>query len=307
MNMLYLDAVVDGAAVVEGAAEAATEVAAGGVETATNVVQEASHFVIPKFMQGYVDTGIQVAIELIVCMIVAKLILGAINKAMSRLNVEMTLQKFIRSIAKVVVYFVLALVIANKMGFNTSSVVALASVLSAAFALAAQGSLSNLFGGVLLLITKPFLVGDYVSAGGVDGTVLEIGLLNTRLNTVDNKRVSIPNGAIASTTITNFSTEGCRRVDLTVTASYDAPIDMVKKAIFEAIDATPTALDTPMQPFVRVSNYGESSIQYTIRVWSETAEYWNTYFDLMENIKVYFDKNGVEMTYNHMNVHMVKG
>lgn len=303
MNYLYLSGVAEGAM---DAANEAVDAANGGVEAATDVVQKASHFVIPQFMQGYVDTAISVAIEAIVCLIVAKLVLGAVKKMLARLNIEMTLQKFINSIAKVVVYFVLALVVANKMGFNTSSVVALASVLSAAFALAAQGSLSNLFGGVLLLITKPFLVGDYVSAGGVDGTVLEIGLLNTRLNTVDNKRVSIPNGSIASATITNFSTEGCRRVDLKVTASYDAPVDQVKKAIFEAIEATPTALDAPLPPFVRVSNYGESSIEYTIRVWAENAAYWDTYFDLMENIKVYFDKNGVEMTYNHLNVHMMK-
>lgn len=303
MNLLYMTDVV------AGAADAATEAmgaATDAVDATTEAVQNVSHFVIPAFMQGYVDTAIGVAIEIIVCLIVGKLVVSAVHHALERLNIEMTLQKFIKSIVKVVVYFVLALVVANRMGFNTSSVVALASVLSAAFALAAQGSLSNLFGGVLLLITKPFLVGDYVSAGGVDGTVLEIGLLNTRLNTVDNKRVSVPNGTIASSTITNFSTEGCRRVDIKVTASYDAPIPTVKAALMEAIENTATVRNEPLPPFVRVSNYGESSIEYTIRVWSDTASYWDTYFDLMENIKVYFDKNGVEMTYNHMNVHMMK-
>lgn len=288
--------------VVDGAAETALET----VETTTEVVQKVSHFVVPEFLQGYADAAIGVAIEFIVCLIVGKLVVSAISHALERLNIEMTLRKFIRSIVKVVVYFVLALVVANKMGFNTSSVVALASVLSAAFALAAQNSLANLFGGVLLLITKPFLVGDFINAAGISGTVLEIGLLNTRLNTVENKRVSIPNGSIASSTITNMSTEGCRRVDLNVTASYDAPIETVKAAIMEAIENTPTTLSEPVAPFVRVSNYGESSIEYVVRVWSENATYWDTYFDLLENIKVYFDKNGVEMTYNHMNVHMMK-
>jgi small conductance mechanosensitive channel len=116
----------------------------------------------------------------------------------------------------------------------------------------------------------------------------------------------VPNGTISSTTITNCSTEGKRRVDIKITASYDAPIPTVKKALMEAIAATDNTLDEPMPPFVRVFSYGESSIEYIIRVWSLNADYWNVYFDLMENIKVYFDKNDVEMTYNHLNVHMMK-
>ncbi len=286
--------------------EAVTGTVATGVEATTDAVQSASHHIIPTFMQGYVDKAIAIAISVIIALIVAKIILNIIYKAMDHLNVETTLKKFIKSIVRVIVYFICALIIAGKLGFNTSSVVALASVLSAAFALAAQGALSNLFGGVMLLITKPFLVGDFVSAAGVDGTVLEIGLLHTRINTPDNKRVSIPNGAISAATITNYSTEGKRRVDMNVTASYDAPVETVKKALLDAVAATANVGDEPFPPFVRVFNYGESSIEYVIRVWAPTAEYWNVYFDLMENIKVYFDKYDVEMTYNHLNVHMMK-
>ncbi len=284
-------------------------VAEGVVEatqTTTEVVQEVTHRIVPTFLQGYVDKAISAAIVAIITFIIAKLVLGAINHMMERMNVEMTLKKFVRNVSRFVVYFLMILIIAGALGINTSSVVALASVLSAAFALAAQGALGNLFGGILLLITKPFLVGDYVIAGGVEGTVLEIGLLSTRMNTLDNKRVSVPNGTIASATITNCSTEGKRRVDINVTASYDSPVPQVKKAIFQAIDATPDVLSEPVAPFARVSGYGESSIQYTIRVWCENAKYWDVYFDLMENLKVYFDKNGVEMTYNHLNVHMMK-
>lgn len=284
--------------VAEGVAEA--------TQTTTEVVQEVTHRIVPTFLQGYVDKAISAAIVAIITFIIAKLVLGAINHMMERMNVEMTLKKFVRNVSRFVVYFLMILIIAGALGINTSSVVALASVLSAAFALAAQGALGNLFGGILLLITKPFLVGDYVIAGGVEGTVLEIGLLSTRMNTLDNKRVSVPNGTIASATITNCSTEGKRRVDINVTASYDSPVPQVKKAIFQAIDATPDVLSEPVAPFARVSGYGESSIQYTIRVWCENAKYWDVYFDLMENLKVYFDKNGVEMTYNHLNVHMMK-
>lgn len=288
------------------AAEAVTETVAETTQATTEVVQEVSHLIIPSFLQGYVDKAIEAAIVAIVTFIIVKLVLGALKHLMERMNVEMTLKKFIYNVARFVAYFLMILIIAGQLGINTSSVVALASVLSAAFALAAQGALGNLFGGVLLLITKPFLVGDYVIAGGVEGTVLEIGLLSTRMNTIDNKRVSVPNGTISSATITNCSTEGKRRVDMKITASYDAPIPTVKKALFEAIAATNGTLNEPAEPFVRVFSYGESSIEYIIRVWTTNADYWNVYFDLMENIKVYFDKNDVEMTYNHMNVHMMK-
>ena len=288
------------------AADAVTENVAEVTQATTEAVQEATHLIIPSFMQGYVDKAIGAAIVAILTFIVVKIVLGAVNHVMERMSVEMTLKKFVNNVAKFVAYFLMILIIAGALGINTSSVVALASVLSAAFALAAQGALGNLFGGMLLLITKPFLVGDYVIAGGVEGTVLEIGLLSTRMNTLDNKRVSVPNGSISAATITNCSTEGKRRVDLKITAAYESPIPTVKKALLEAIAATDNTLDEPMPPFVRVFSYGESSIEYVIRVWSMNADYWSVYFDLLENIKVYFDKNGVEMTYNHLNVHMMK-
>lgn len=243
------------------------------------------------------------------CYIVAKIILKIVFRTLDAMPIEMTLVKFAKNVIRIVVYVVAVLIILDRIGFETSSLVALVSVLSAAFALAAQNALSNLFGGILLLINKPFLVGDYISAGGVEGTVLEIGLLNTQINTYDNKRISIPNGTISAETITNLSTEGCRRIEIKVTASYDAPIELTKKALLDAIDATDgilTVPEAPAAPFARVSSYGESSIEYVVRVWTNNATYWPVYFDLMENIKVYFDQNDVEMTYNHLNVHMME-
>ncbi|MDY4954458.1 MAG: mechanosensitive ion channel family protein, partial [Candidatus Onthomonas sp.] len=171
-------------------------------------------------------------------------------------------------------------------------------------ALAAQGSLSNLFGGILLLMSKPFLVGDYVIAGGIEGTVLEIGLLNTQINTADNKRVSVPNSTISGATITNCSTEGKRRVDLEFSASYDAPVDLVKRAVMEAVSELDKVLNEPTPPFVRISEYRDSSIVYAVRVWCLTADYWDVHFDLLEKVKESFDRNGVEMSYNHMILHM---
>ncbi len=286
--------------------ETVTESVSESVEATSSIIQQLTQNFVPDFAQDFVDSAISFILLAVVCLLVAKLILVVVYKTIDRMNVEMTLRKFIKSILRAVIYFLTALVLLSQLGLNTSSIVALASVLSAAFALAAQNSLSNLFGGILLLLTKPFLVGDYVSAGGIEGTVLEIGLLNTLMNTGDNKRVSVPNGTIAESTITNYSTEGRRRVDLKISASYDNPIDDTKKAIMDAIAGTPNIIDDPIPPFVRVQEYGDSSITYVIRVWSANGNYWSVYYDLMENIKYSFDRNGIEMTYNHMNVH-IKG
>ncbi len=251
-------------------------------------------------------TLIPVLLTALVCLLLAKYLLKMLDKLLDKSHLEATLIKFIKPVLKVLVYFLAILIIANRMGFNTTSVVAFASVLSAAFALAAQNALSNLFGGILMLGTKPFLVGDYIIAGDKEGTVLEIGLFNTVLNTIDNKRITIPNDTISSTSITNCSVEGKRRVDLEITAAYESPVESVKSAIQEAIAATEYAMDEPVPPFVRVLSYGKSSITYVVRVWTENAHYWDVYFDLLENIKVYFDRNSVIMTYNHIVVHQSK-
>ncbi len=252
------------------------------------------------------DNILPVVFTVIVCLLVARFLLNATTKLLDKSHLESTLVKFIKPVLKVLIYFCAILIIANSMGFNTSSIVAFASGRAAAFALAALNALSNLFGGILMLWTKPFLVGDYIIAGEKEGTVLEIGLFNTVLNTIDNKRVTIPNDTISSTSITNCSVEGKRRVDLEITAAYESPIESVKTAIQEAIAATEYTQDDPLPPFVRVKSYGESSITYVVRVWTENAHYWDVYFDLMENIKVYFDRNGVIMTYNHIIVHQAK-
>lgn len=290
----------------EGVTGDVTAGVAEGVETTTNLIQTLTHRFVPAFAQGFVDDTLNVLIPIVVGILIAKLVLKLTNQMLNRMNVEMTLHKFIKSILRIVVYFIVVLAIAQNLGFNTTSILALASVLSAAFALAAQDSLSNLFGGILLLMTKPFLVGDYVSAGGVEGTVLEIGLLNTLVNSVDNKRINVPNGTISSATIINYSTEGNRRVDLKITASYDNSIDSTKSALMDAIHGTSNIVWEPIAPFVRVWEYGESSITYIIRVWCTNSNYWSVYFDLMENIKYSFDRNGIQMTYNHMNIHMMK-
>lgn len=244
-------------------------------------------------------------LTLLVCLVAVKLACRFASRLLSRLPLEQTLAKFLYSALRVVLYCLTGIIVAGKLGIPSSSLVTLLGVAALAVSMAMQSTLSNLAGGLNLLITKPFLVGDYVEAGGNQGTVQSIGLVYTKVNTIDNKCISIPNSDISSARIINYSTEGRRRVDLVFSASYDAPVEAVKNALLEIIQRHPAALEEP-EPFVRLSAYRESCIDYTIRVWCSNEDYWTLYYDLLEDAKRAFDENGIEMTYNHLNVHLMK-
>lgn len=257
-------------------------------------------------LAGLVTTKLISAVFYAVILLIGgKYILLWLEKRIGKLRVEPTLHKFLFAVARVLLYFVAIMIVASSLGFEMSSLVALASVVSAAFALAASGVLSNIFGGLLLLITKPFAVGDYVSICGNDGTVLELGILATKINTVDNKRIVVPNSSISSATIVNYSTEGKRRVDLVFSVGYDSKIEDVKNAVIAAAGAHEKVLDKE-NIFVRISAYNDYSIAYTVRVWCKTADYWDVYFDLLEQVKVEFDNRNVKMVFPTVNIVSVK-
>ena len=237
--------------------------------------------------------------------LVIKAILKLVKKSLARTRLERAATSLIYSLLKVVLLVLLGLMAASKLGIDVTGVVALASVASLALSLALQDSLSNVIGGFLLLSNHPFHTGDFVEIAGQAGTVQTIDITYTKLTTADNKTISIPNSAVVSSQIVNYSTSGTRRVDINVSASYDAPIAAVKAALLQAAKLD-TVLMTPAEPFAAVVSYGDSAINYTLRVWVPAAEYWNAFFTINENIKAEFDKAGVEMTYPHLNVHMDK-
>ncbi len=244
-------------------------------------------------------------ILLVVCLIVVKLIMRLVTKLLTKSKLERSLHTFVRTVIKVLLLFFVLLVVAQTLGINMTSLIAALSVVGLAVSLAVQNSLSNVAGGIQVLGSKPFVVGDYVEAGGVAGTVADVGIFYTRINTVDNKLIQVPNSQIANEKIINYTAEKERRVDLTFTASYDAPVEQVKKAVEAVMESHPLVLTTP-EPFVRVSDYRESSIEYTVRAWCATDDYWTVYFDLLEQVKQAFDKADIHMTYPHLNVHMMK-
>lgn len=246
------------------------------------------------------------AVKLIICLVLAKVVLGVAEAAVNKMNVEPTVHKFMRSVTKAVILGIAILTVASTLGFDVTSVVALVSVVSAAFALAAQNTLANFFGGVLLMLSQPFRVGEYIHTAAGDGTVQEVGLMNTVLKTPDNRVVTVPNGTIVSGTIDNYSREETRRLDLDFSVSYENDIDHVYAVINKTIDAHPLVLREPDEPFVRVTAYADSSVTYTVRVWCKGEDYWTLRFDLLEGIKKAFDKTGISIPYNHINVHMIE-
>jgi small conductance mechanosensitive channel len=241
---------------------------------------------------------------LVVGIILIRIILKLVDKTLEKSKLEKAAHSLIRSLVRVVLYLLLGLIAASTLGIDVSGIIALASVLTLAVSLSVQNALSNVIGGFTLLYTKPFTAGDFVEIAGQSGTVDTIGLTYTKLATADHKLVSIPNSAVVAAQIINYTTAGTRRVDITVSASYDAPIDLVLEALQEAGNL-PTVL-ADRAPFAAVTRYGDSAIDYVLQVWCASADYWTTLFEGNKRIKEVFDAKGITMTYPHINVHLDK-
>ena len=241
---------------------------------------------------------------LVVGMIVIRIISAIIRKALSKSKLEKAAHSLIISLANVVMYVLLLLTAASSLGVDITGIVALASVVTLAISLALQNCLTNLIGGFTLLWTHPFKSGDYVEIAGQSGTVKEIGIAYTQLITPDNKLVQIPNGTVVANDIVNYSCTGTRRVDITVSASYDMPIDKVMAALEKAGNVEGILTEQPI--FTNVAAYGDHAIQYVVRVWCPTEIYWDVHKAITLNIKKVFEEDGIQMTYHHINVHLDK-
>ena len=218
-------------------------------------------------------------------------------------KIDNSLRSFMISFSSVVLYIVLFITVAVILGIPTTSFITMLASCGVAVGLALQGSLSNFAGGIMILLFKPFKVGDYIDAAGESGTVTEISVVYTELLTVDNKRIIIPNGTITNSVIENYSAENIRRVDFTFNTAYDSDIDKVKKIITEILESHPKALKNP-ECFVRLSAHNDSALTYTARVWCKTDDYWDVNFDVIGSVKKAFDENGIQIPYNQLDVHI---
>lgn len=240
-------------------------------------------------------------LTLLIGLVVVKILLRLFDKAGRHSKMERTLLTFLRAALRILLVAIVVLIAASRLGVDVTSLVALLSVVSLALSLAVQGVLSNLAGGLQILTTRPFKAGDFIECGGISGSVAGIDLVYTKIVTVDNKEVFVPNSEISAKTIINYTADTMRRVDLNFTASYNCSVDDVKAALEEAIGMVSTVVNDP-PVFVRVSSYLDSSIEYVTRTWTKTEDYWTTYFDITENVKKVFDARGIEFAYPHVDV-----
>ena len=244
-------------------------------------------------------------LTLLVCLVAARLLLKLAKRLLHRVQrLNDRLRQIILTALKVVLYLLTGIITAEALGLNTSSLTALVSVLTLGVTLAAEDILGNVAGGLVILSSHPFNIGDEIEVSGITGTVREITLNHTTLETADGHFIMQPNKELSSSRIVNYTALGRRRVVRRITASYDAPTDTVKAACLEAVAATPGTLEEPA-PAVYLTDYGSSAIEYSVRCWTKAEDYWTAYFALNENLRTAFAAHGVEMTYDHLNVHMV--
>ena len=247
---------------------------------------------------------VHVLLLALIGVVIIRVILKVLDGMLARTKSLKSLSRYIRGVAKIAMAFILVLMLAEDVGIHTTSLVAMLSVAGLAVSLALQNTLSNVAGGIMLLATTPFRVGNYVEADGVSGTVRAIDLSYTTIVTLDGKEIFMPNSQLAGTKIINYTALGRRRVDLNFTASYDAPTATVKQAIGEVLEGIPQILADPA-PEIHISDYQASSIQYIVRAWTAAADYWTVYYAIQEDVRDAFDRHGVEMTYDHLNVHIL--
>ena len=243
-------------------------------------------------------------LTLLICLVAVRLLLKLAKRLLDRSKrMNDRLRQIILTAVKVVLYILTGIITAGALGLNTSSLTALVSVLTLGVTLAAEDILGNVAGGLVILSSHPFNIGDEIEVSGTTGIVREITLNHTKIETFDGQFVMQPNKELSSSRVINYTAMGRRRVMRKITASYDAPTEQVKAACLEAVAATPNVLPSPA-PVVYLTDYGSSAIEYSVRCWTETKDYWDVYFALNENLRDAFAAHNVEMTYDHLNVHI---
>lgn len=253
-----------------------------------------------------ISLGAQIALALVALLIglwLAGWIARRVDSRMEKLNVEITLRRFLRSLIGLGLKVMVVISVASMLGVATTSFIAVLGAAGLAVGLALQGSLSNFAGGVLLILFKPYKVGDYVEMQGVGGSVVSIQLLNTVLRTPDNKVVFVPNGPVANGNITNYSAQDTRRVDMVFGISYGGDIDLAKTTLRELLQADSRVLPEP-SPLVVVGELADNSVNLTVRAWTATSDYWGVYFDMQEAVKKRFDAVGLEIPFPQRDVHL---
>lgn len=259
-----------------------------------------------KIVNWATTNGIKLIIGIFLLWIgwkLAKKIVNILNKALERRNVDVTIRSFLDTFLEVILKGLVVLVVLEYVGIKTTGVAALVASAGVAIGLALQGSLSNFAGGLVILLIRPFNVGDYVEGAGHNGVIEKIGMFYTHMVSVDNKLILVPNGTLANGSIVNYSAKELRRVDLTFGVGYEQDILKVKRVLSNIVEAHDLILKTP-EPFIALSNHGDSAINFVVRVWVNNSDYWKVHFDLLESVKVAFDNEDISIPYPQMDLHI---
>jgi small conductance mechanosensitive channel len=264
--------------------------------------------IIPTLQQWTIFYGVRILAALAI-LVIGRIVAGAIKKglarAMERSKVDTTLISFVTNVTYVALMAFVIIAAVGKLGVQTASFVAVIGAAGLAIGLALQGSLANFAAGVLMIIFRPFRVGDYIEGGGMAGTVEEISIFTTHLKSPDNRSIIVPNAKITSDSIVNYSTKEIRRVDLVVGVSYSDDIDKVKSVLWDIINSDERVLKDPA-PTIALFELADSSVNFVVRPWVKSGDYWNFYFEIYEKIKKRFDAEDISIPFPQQDVHLYR-
>lgn len=259
---------------------------------------------IGSFLLSIAGPTLKLVVILVVGFVVAKMISKLITKVMTKAKSDASLMRFLAKSAYIAILVLTVICALGVLGIPTTGLIAGVSAVAAAVALALQGSLSNIAGGIFILMTRPFKTNDFVDINGSVGTVKDIQLIHTVIVTVDNKEIIMPNGVVVNSTVINYSNADKRRVDLVFSISYDSNARLAEDIIYRTAMAHSFTLTDPEEPFVRESAHTASSIEITARIWCKSENYWTLHFDMLEMVRSEFKKNNIEIPFNQLDVHV---
>lgn len=267
----------------------------------TEYIQE----LIEKGLNYCIDGGKSIVIAILIYF-VGKTLISLINRMLSgvmeRKNVDPAIQSFLKSLVNIILMVLLIVSVVGALGVNTTSFAALLASAGVAVGMALSGNLQNLAGGIVILLFRPFKVGDFIEAQGVSGTVNEIQIFHTILTTGDNKKIYLPNGSLSSNNIINYSKEERRRVEFEIGVEYGEDVEKVRRVLREIVDADERVLQEPA-PFIVLGELAESSVNIKMRVWVKSEDYWNVFFDTNEKIYNEFNRRGINFPYPQLTIH----
>lgn len=282
---------------------------AAPLEVGKDVIEAAKNGQMDRLIQQVASMGLEAGKTLlmaIVLAVVGRYVIKFINRLVARMlesrNVEPTVQSFLKSFINITLVTLLIITVVGTLGVNTTSLAALLASAGLAVGMALSGNLQNLAGGIILLFLKPFKVGDFIEVQGMSGTVKAIQIFHTVLTTTDNKEVFVPNGALSSGNIMNYSRNELRRVDFTVSVEYGTDVEKVKQVTLALLQSDDRIMQDPA-PFIAVSALADSSVNFTVRVWTKASDYWNVFFDTNERIYTEYNKQGIQFPFPQLQIH----